>query len=287
MNRPTVAILAPGAMGAAVARRLNSRGLTVLTDLEGRSAATSVRAAEARMRAASLAEIVRADLILSIVPPSEAVRLAERVAEAMAAASSKAVFVECNAINPAAVGRLSEHFAALGLSFVDASIIGMPPRDGYDGPAFFACGEAVGAFERLSEWGLLVRRLDGPPGAASALKTCYGGITKGLIAIGSAMMLAAVRSGADQTLFEEMSRSQVNLLQGFSRSVPDMFGKAGRWVAEMEQIAEFLGADRAEADVFRGFARYYERLGLDQAGLGQEIAQLSGFLSAGRQTPGT
>jgi len=166
MNQPTVAILAPGAMGAAVARRLTSRGLTVLTALDGRSAASAVRAADAGMRAASLAEIVRADLILSIVPPSEAVSLAEHVAGAMAAASSEAVFVECNAINPAAVGRLAEHYAALGLSFVDASIIGMPPRDGYDGPAFFACGESVGVFEGLGQWGLLVRRLDGPPGAA-------------------------------------------------------------------------------------------------------------------------
>ena len=37
--------------------------------------------------------------------------------------------------------------------------------------------------------------MDGPIGAASAIKMSFGGITKGLIAIGSAMVLAAHRAG--------------------------------------------------------------------------------------------
>ncbi len=40
----SVAILAPGTMGSAIARRLNENGVEVLTSLAGRSAQTAERA---------------------------------------------------------------------------------------------------------------------------------------------------------------------------------------------------------------------------------------------------
>ena len=54
---PVVAIIAPGAMGAGVGKRLTDRGATVLTSLAGRSAATVARAKAAGMAAASDEEI--------------------------------------------------------------------------------------------------------------------------------------------------------------------------------------------------------------------------------------
>ena len=42
------------------------------------------------------------------------------------------------------------------------------------------------------------------------------------------------------------------------RFIPDMFPKAYRWVAEMEQIAEFIGDDREGAAIYGGMARLYE-----------------------------
>ncbi|MGO8996472.1 MAG: 6-phosphogluconate dehydrogenase, partial [Polyangiaceae bacterium] len=68
--------------------------------------------------------------------------------------------------------------AAAGIAFVDAGIIGGPPRDDY-GPTFYASGPDVAAFEALNAYGLNVRVLEGPIGRASALKMCYGGLTKG------------------------------------------------------------------------------------------------------------
>ena len=46
---PVVAIVAPGAMGAAVGKRLVDNGLKVLTSLQGRSEATVARAKAAGM----------------------------------------------------------------------------------------------------------------------------------------------------------------------------------------------------------------------------------------------
>src|SRR3569832_2025532 len=81
---PSIAILAPGAMGSAIAARLAEHGAEVLTSLDGRSEATCKRAAAAGMVAADGTGIANADIILSIVPPGEALALAERLAAQIA-----------------------------------------------------------------------------------------------------------------------------------------------------------------------------------------------------------
>ena len=48
-----IAVIAPGAMGAAVGKRLADHGVKVLTSLAGRSASTIARAGEAGMIGAS------------------------------------------------------------------------------------------------------------------------------------------------------------------------------------------------------------------------------------------
>jgi len=48
---PTVAVIAPGNMGAAVAKRLTEHKVTVLTVLDGRSEASEKRAQDAGMQA--------------------------------------------------------------------------------------------------------------------------------------------------------------------------------------------------------------------------------------------
>src|SRR3954451_1175902 len=70
---PSIAVIAPGAMGSAIAARLVEHGCKVLTSLDGRSEATRKRAAAAGMVGAGDGEIANADIILSIVPPGEAV----------------------------------------------------------------------------------------------------------------------------------------------------------------------------------------------------------------------
>ena len=73
---PVVAVIAPGAMGAAVGQRLADHGVKVLTSLKGRSESTVTRARAAGMIAASDEEIAAADFILSILPPGDALALA-------------------------------------------------------------------------------------------------------------------------------------------------------------------------------------------------------------------
>jgi 3-hydroxyisobutyrate dehydrogenase-like beta-hydroxyacid dehydrogenase len=277
---PVVAVIAAGAMGAAVGRRLTDNGVTVLTSLAGRSAATAARAAAAGMAAASDAEIAAADFVLSILPPGDALMLAQRFAPSLSASNVKPIYVECNAVNPATVERIAATIAPTGCAFVDAGIVGPPPKprlpgQGRDaGPRFYASGEAAPRLAALRQYGLDVRVLEGPPGAASALKMSYAGITKGTQALGAAMLLAAARAGSAAALHEELQFSQPEILAWLQRFLPGMPGKAYRWVAEMREIAGFVGDDPAARELFAGAAQFYERIAADFAADGKAVETL-------------
>ena len=271
-----VAIIAQGAMGAGVARRLHDNGVRVLTSLKGRSEASADRARAAGMIDASDAEIAATDFILSIVPPNEALPLASRLAPALTASNVKPVYVDCNAVSPDTVRAIADVIAPTGCVFVDAGIIGGPPRQGYGGPVFYHCSTGQSGVERFNDVGLVFRAVAGDIGAASALKMSYAGITKGLTAIGSAMILAATRAGAGEALHAELSASQPNLVSYFTRSVPDMFAKAYRWVPEMEEIAHF-SADPATRDIYQAISELYRQLAADNAGEKKAIGALAGF----------
>jgi 3-hydroxyisobutyrate dehydrogenase-like beta-hydroxyacid dehydrogenase len=275
---PTIAIIASGAMGSAVGRVLTSHGARVLTLLDGRSAASRARAEACGMQAASVEEIAASDIILSIVPPAEALGLAKHLAAPLRRSPAKPVFVDCNAVNPGTVAAIADVIAQTGAGFVDAGIIGLPPKAAGGGPTFYLCGpDAAPSAAVLAKSGLLVRVMDGPIGAASSLKMSYAGITKGLTALAAMMVLGAARAGALDALVRELADSQPQLLTRFERAVPDMVPKAYRWVAEMREIAAFLDGDKAAAMVFEGVAQLYERLAADAAHNGPEIQALLEF----------
>jgi L-threonate 2-dehydrogenase len=275
--KPRVAIISPGNMGAGVGWRLVENGLEVLTSLEGRSAASRKRAEEAGMAGVGLDEITRADFLLSIVPPGEALGLATSLAPRLAPRSHQMVYVDCNAVSPPTVRNIGE--VLKGVAFVDAGIIGLPPQQGEQGPTIYASGDAAQRVSELAKYGLSIKLLKGPIGAASALKMSYAGITKGLSGLGAAMLLAASREGAAEALRAELQESQPALLARFAKALPQMYAKAYRWVAEMEEIAEFLGEDEAAATMFRGLSRLYERLAADYRGAKGEISAIEAFLS--------
>src|ERR1700733_12991469 len=200
MMTPVVAVIAAGMMGAAVGRRLADHGIKVLTSLAGRGGSTADRAKEAHMVAANDSEIAAADFLLSIVPPGDALSLAERFAPALTASNAKPVYVDCNAINPATVGRVAAAIAPTGCSFVDCGIIGPPPprlspsqaaggEVTLAGPRFYASGPAAAQFANLRHYGLDVRVLAGPSDAGAALKMSYAGITKGSQAVGAGVVV--------------------------------------------------------------------------------------------------
>ena len=93
-----LAVLNPGAMGAAVAACLVGRGHTVGWLRPGRSEATSRRAAQAGLTPFDdLAELLaHADIVFSICPPHGALDVAA------ALAGYRGIVVDANAISPQA-----------------------------------------------------------------------------------------------------------------------------------------------------------------------------------------
>lgn len=278
---PVVTVIAPGAMGAAVGKRLADNGLKVLTSLNGRSRETIARADTAGMSAASDEEIAASDFILSILPPRDAVSLAERFVPALKASNAKPIYVDCNAINPRTLERVAAAIAPTDCAFVDAGIIGSPPKPGDAGPRIYASGAAAPRFAALREYGLDIRVLEGAVSAASALKMSYAGITKGTQAIGAAMMLAASRAGSADHLFQELQGSQKEMLAWFKRALAQMPPKAYRWVAEMHEIAGFVGEDPTAHELYEGAAHFYEHIAEDFQGEKKDFAALGAFLGKG------
>jgi 3-hydroxyisobutyrate dehydrogenase-like beta-hydroxyacid dehydrogenase len=278
---PVVAVIAQGAMGAGFGRRLTRGGVTVLTSLAGRSPRSAERAAAAGMRAATDAEIAAgADIILSIIPPAEARALAERLAPHLRSATRKPLYADCNAISPATAEEVAAVIEAAGAPFADGGIIGGPPRDDGYTPVLYTSGPGAEALTALNAHGLDVRVTPGPAGAASALKMSYAGITKGLVALASAMALAATRAGAAEGFFRELERSQPQLLAWFQRMVPPSYDKAYRWNGEMEEIAEFIGEAGGEAaGIYQAIARFYTQMAADNAGPKRDVETIAAFLA--------
>ena len=267
-----VAILAPGEMGAAVAARFGERGVSVVTSLAGRSAASAGRAGRAGMTAVGGDDVLveDVDFFLSICPPGEAVAVARRLAPALSRAGHKPVYVDCNAVSPQTAVEIGGVLAGTGCAYVDGGIIGPPPaaRPSGTGTRVYVCGAAAGEVARLSGYGVAFEVLDGPLGAASALKMSYGGITKGVTAIGAAMALAATRAGSAAGLRRELELSQPEVLAWLDRQVPRMVPKAWRFVAEMEEVGRFAGDGTPTGSMYAAIARLYQDIAADASGTG-------------------
>jgi len=221
--------------------------------------------------------VADADYVLSIIPPGEAVAFAARMAPSLRQSNRRPLFIDCNAVSPQTVRKVEALIASSGCPFVDAGIIGGPPREGEAGPRFYASGPHAAAFAALRDYGLDVRPMEGTIGSASALKLSYASLTKGLTALGAVMMLGAERAGVTAALSSELDASQPALKSLLERQVPRMYPKAYRWVAEMEEIAAYLEADPAGAEIYRGAARLFERLAEAHGSGGPEITSLKAF----------
>jgi 3-hydroxyisobutyrate dehydrogenase-like beta-hydroxyacid dehydrogenase len=254
----TVALISPGDMGQAVGTLIAQNGVRVLTCLAGRSERTRALArAGGFIDVPSLDALVReAELLLSIVPPAQAVAVARDVAAALGAARTRLTYVDCNAIAPRTAREVAAVIAPTGSGFVDAGIVGGPPRDA-PSPRFYASGPDRERFGALRDAGLDVRLLGDAVGEASAVKMCYAALTKGTTAIATELLVAARKLGVYETLVAELRDSQPAQAKRMADAVPAMPGKAHRWIAEMEEIARTFEDVGLTPLIFQGAAEMY------------------------------
>jgi putative dehydrogenase len=274
---PIVAVVAQGAMGTGVGACLVEHGLRVITSIAGRSEASAQRAKAVGMSAVPDMECAQADFFLSICPPSDALALAEKMAVVIAASSKKPIYVDCNAVSPRSKVAIGQVILKSGAPFVDVGITGLPPRQGHS-PTLHASGPEAAKFGVLNNFGLKINVIEGPVGAASALKMSYAGIGKGITALGSMIMLAATRAGVAELLRRELDHSLPAFITQFQRAVPDMFDKAYRFDGEMMEIADFVGEDKQARQMYQAISEFYTRIATDHAGKRNETGALAAFL---------
>lgn len=278
---PTIAILSPGSMGAGVAQRLAQRGATVLTSLEGRSARSIGRAQSMGLRDVPLAGLAQADLLLSIVPPGVAVKLAEAVVAAGVFSAGGPLYVDCNAVSPDTARQIGAVITGAGGRFVDAGIVGGPPqRDGSLSPVFYASGPDALALDILNAYGIEVRVLEAPIGSASALKMCFAGVSKGLTAIVAQVILQASASHVTPALRTQLSASLGSTLAWAGRQAPLLPDKSYRWVAEMQELAQFMKDIPGAPELFTGAAKFYDWLAQEKDNPAGPHAALQAFFKS-------
>jgi 3-hydroxyisobutyrate dehydrogenase-like beta-hydroxyacid dehydrogenase len=290
MTLKTIGIISPGDMGHVVGDVLRSSGLRVVTCLNGRSARTKALARQAKLEDLGSTEAVvsEADAILSILVPSEAVRAAEGVAEAMKQSGSFPLYADCNAISPTTTRHIGEKISAAGGRFVDAAIIGPPPRR-VGATRFYASGPHAEDLAALNDYGLHVIPIGDRIGDASALKMCYAALTKGLTALSTELLVAAEALGVTEPLQAEFRQSQASMLAQMERGLPTMPPKARRWVGEMGEIASTFEAVGLTPHILLGAADIYRFVGKtrladrnpedpDQPSLAAMITQLTRHL---------
>jgi 3-hydroxyisobutyrate dehydrogenase-like beta-hydroxyacid dehydrogenase len=232
-----VAVLHPGAMGAAVAACLVGRGHEVGWLRTGRSAATVARATEAGLTPFDdLAEMLaRADIVFSICPPHGALDVAVELT------GFDGIVVDANAISPETAMLVGATVTGVGARYVDGGIIGPPPVTAGTTRLYLAGddGEVANLFAGSA---LEVVSLGGAPPAASALKMTYAAWTKTTAALLVSIRDTAAAYGVDGDLEAEWAISQPHLEQAWRRAREQTQQKGWRWAYELAEVGRTFAA---------------------------------------------
>lgn len=270
MTLSTVAILGSGDMGSAVARCLAMKGIRTVTCLEGRSERSRQLAALAGMEVRDSLEAMLADsdVLLSIIPPADAVDFATKICPLIAAAGRDALFVDCNAIAPATTASVAAVAAACDVRFQDVGIVGAAPREGRMPVRFYTSGPHNDVIQALAMELIEVHPLGAGTGTASALKMVYASLTKGTHALRAAALIAGQQLGVGEAIRAEWRRSLPDVYAAMMHRMPILACDSGRWSGEMREIARTYDSVGLPTGFHEGAAWMYALL--SQTGLAAE-----------------
>ncbi|KAI2635141.1 6-phosphogluconate dehydrogenase [Xylaria nigripes] len=293
-----IGIISIGDMGMGIAKLLVANGFSVATNCKGRSNDTVERARSAHVEIYQSDERLAeaCDLILSVVPPRDAVATAQRVVDAVTGPFRREeplYFADLNAVAPSTAKSIAALFEQTRgqVRFIDGAIIGGPPAPkpapeserhsaaaaasgGWNVPSIPVSGpykisDIPGYGEKLSST-LNARHISDEIGRASGLKMCVSSMLKGFTSIAIQSFTTAKRLGVLDELKDELQAAIPAQWQIAERSVVNMAPKAYRWVKEMEEIAlTFEEEGGFPQDMFQGVAKVYQAVAEDTV-LGRE-----------------
>lgn len=263
MEKPErVTILYPGEMGAAVGRALSDNGMQIVSYVSERSTTTRRNAEAAGFEVRSSLEdaVAQAELVISLVPPTEALHVAGQVVEALRTArQGSPIYLDANSISPTTMRQVAELLSQRNVRCMDGAFVGQAERLGTSSKLLLSGPEAEflrRAFERV----LRVQICGEQVGAASALKMRFGAFNKGLVALFLETALASERVGITQSTVQLLSEYYPESMAVVARLLPSYPKHVGRRLQEMTEVQawqEEIGETNAMA---RGTIAIFEKL---------------------------
>lgn len=233
-----IGILSIGEMGYHWARILTSHGIEVLTYAEDRSETTRKRAENIGVKCLpSMRQLVTdADLVVSIVIPSAAKRVATKVAQAAARSRrEELLYLDANAISPMTADRIGKILSQHGVNFVDGCIIGSATKMDR-GAVVYVSGPRAEQIKDLTSYGIAVQVLGPGVTQASAFKIVYAGLTKGLQGLFVELLMGAQKFGLLDEILKRYEESFPGLLEKVASSIVGLRIHAARRAEEMDEL---------------------------------------------------
>lgn len=264
-----VAVVSPGALGAAVGKALASAGHTVRCDVGGRSAATQRRCADAGfIPCGSFREaVLESEILLSLVPPDQAVAVSCQFRQCMAGAPSGAgprIYIDANSISPRTGAVVRRSVSNSGADAVKASFFGPASSLGKDNVVVLSgksAGEAAALFA-----GLIDTVVAGEDfAAAAAVKMSMSIMTKTTPVLFLESMSAAAAGGQLGVTLELFQRLYPGMAGFLERTLPTYPRHVGRRLFEMWEIEAWLQRLGRDAPMTRSGRNALERLRLAEA----------------------
>jgi 3-hydroxyisobutyrate dehydrogenase-like beta-hydroxyacid dehydrogenase len=253
-------------MGSALGAALARSGQDAVATLAGRSERTRELAAQAPFALLpDLAAVVDASaVVLSVVPPGEAVATARAIAAAAARSGRRPLVADLNATSPATIVAAAAALREAGIDLVDGSISGSPPwRPGMT--RIYLSGPRAQEIADLGFDGVDVRIVGDRIGSASALKMSTASVYKGIALLLTHALVTARAFGTLAEVIDDLSRSFPELLAAPEIRVASAASKSHRYVAEMREIAATQGAAGLPTSVFEAMAEAYEAISSSDA----------------------
>jgi hypothetical protein len=196
------------------------------------------RAENAGVRSvASMNALVKeAELIVSIVIPFAAKKVAVKVAKAAAKAGRKdLLYLDANAISPMTADAIASVLTPAGVNFVDGCIIGGASKMG-KGTTVYVSGPDAARLQALEAFNIPVKILGPRTNQASAFKVVYAGFTKGLQGLFCELLMGAKKFGMLNEIRAQYEDSYPGLLDKVSASIIGLRIHAGRRAEEMDEL---------------------------------------------------
>lgn len=249
-----IGFLGFGEVASTISCWLTDAGAEVYTSLENRSDRTRNLAKRSSVNICdddrTLAQT--SDILISVVIPAEAVKIAEKVGK-----YSQGIYVDMNNVSPQTVKKALGHIK--NGKTADAAIMGGIKKEGI-GVQIIVSGNSAEQFSKLNAYGLNIKVIGPHIGQASALKMLRSSYTKGVSALLFESLYSAYQMGLHEELLKCLEKTEC---PGFRESaisrVITSTVHAERRAQEMEEVLEVL-SDYQDPLMSRASAEFFKKL---------------------------